>query len=75
MSSNEKMKHFALFGLLAAEDVPFKSKAGTTYLYQWTDETKKRDWCADGYHWRQNGPIRVLKTSSVSKLVVEVRFF
>jgi len=24
----------------------------TTYVYQWSDNSKKDDWRADGYHWR-----------------------
>ena len=30
-------------------------KGGTTYLYVWNEESKKKDWCVDGYRWRQNG--------------------
>jgi len=33
----------------------FRPKAGTTYLFTWTDDTRKNDWRSDGYRWRQNG--------------------
>ena len=44
------------FDNLAAEKTSkFRPRADTTYLYAWDEESKKSDWRADGYRWRQNG--------------------
>jgi len=44
------------FESLPACSVPVNlPKGGTTYLYAWNEDTKKSDWRADGYRWRQNG--------------------
>ena len=29
-------------------------KGGTMYMYAWNEDTRKEDWRADGYRWRQN---------------------
>jgi len=41
--------------LLSVADTLHCPRAGTKYLYAWTNEDSKKDWRADGYRWRQNG--------------------
>jgi len=44
------------FDILVAEKTSkFRPPANTTYLYAWDEASKKSDWRADGYRWRQNG--------------------
>lgn len=34
--------------------VPIRPKAGFQYIYKWESSSKRKDWRADGYRWRQN---------------------
>ena len=43
----------------------FRPKGGSSYLYAWDDESKKNDWRADGYRWRQNGTRTVKCTNGI----------
>ena len=52
---------YALFDSLASEPMPFKPKAGKSFIYKWSDDACKDDWKGDGYRWRQNGSFRELK--------------
>ena len=36
----------------------------TTYVYQWSDNSKKDDWRTDGYRWRRVGSAKSMKSSS-----------
>ncbi|XP_047124770.1 uncharacterized protein LOC124807179 [Hydra vulgaris] len=45
-----------LFKSLPAEfAVRYKPKAGTNYIFSWTNDKDKENWRADGYRWRQGG--------------------
>lgn len=39
-------------------EVPLRPKAGYQYLYKWDSTTKRKDWRADGYRWRQNATVK-----------------
>jgi len=42
---------------------------GTTYLFEFEDDTKKDDWRADGYRWRQNGTKSLKGAAAVVKKI------
>lgn len=39
-------------------EVPLRPKAGFQYIYKWDSTTKRKDWRADGYRWRQNATVK-----------------
>lgn len=38
--------------------VPIRPKAGYQYIYKWDSTTRRKDWRADGYRWRQNATVK-----------------
>ena len=55
---------YSFFDTLTPVTVPLQCpKAGTTYLFKWSDESQKEDWRADSYRWRQNGSFRCSKNA------------
>jgi len=62
MDADEVLRSLA--NVNATTDVQHRPIGGTTYVYQWSDNSKKDDWRADGYHWRQVGSAKSMKSSS-----------
>jgi len=63
--------------LTPVNEPPVCPPAGMTYIYQWSEDTKKDDWRADGYHRRQNGPHRAVKCTAgeMQRIIFDVSFF
>jgi hypothetical protein len=38
--------------------VPLRPKSGYQYIYKWDSTTRRKDWRADGYRWRQNATVK-----------------
>ena len=58
---------FDMFDSLTPVLVPVNlPKGGTTYMYAWNEDTRKEDWRADGYRWRQNGSFKDRKCGAGS---------
>ena len=48
----------------------------TTYRYEWQEDSRKDDWRADGYRWRQLGSAKRMKSSTadVKKMYFQVNY-
>ena len=63
-----------LFNTLPAETAPRHLPLGqTVYRYTWTDHSRKEDWKADGYRWRNQGATK--KVKKITQVNVTKTFF
>jgi hypothetical protein len=69
----------SLFDTLPGESVPrHLPVGGVAYKYTWVDESKKDDWKADGYRWRNQGAakkIRMYEDVGIMKTFFHVSIF
>ena len=50
--------------LLPVSEIPNCPKGNSSWLFNWEEDTKRDDWKADGYRWRQNGGQKSVKVNS-----------
>jgi len=57
-----------LFSAEARSQPVERPRGGTAYVYEWTDDTNKDDWRADGYRWRQSGSMKGTRKAGENQL-------